>query len=137
MRSTTVLQLLPNISYLVQGIRINLKHLVRTGFDARNEVGRAEGRLLDLGEVVARVSVENEFSDLPERELFLGPDFGQVERVEGAGLGLGERHHLDVPVRKFEQSFEWQLTNQQLNTIFLTLQHVGRRMKWIRRITDA
>ena len=104
MRSTTVLQLLPNISYLVQGIRINLKHLVRTGFDARNEVGRAEGRLLDLGEVVARVSIENEFSDLPERELFLGPDFGQVERVEGAGLGPGERHHLDVPVRKFEQS---------------------------------
>ena len=36
-----------------------LKHLVRAGGDARHHVGRLERRLLDLGEVVVRVAVED------------------------------------------------------------------------------
>ena len=45
----------------------SLEHLVRGEADAGHDVGRVEGRLLDLGEVVLRVLVELEDADLDER----------------------------------------------------------------------
>ena len=45
-------------------------------------MGGVESNLLDLGEVVLCVLVEEELSDLAERELLVGPDVGQVEDVD-------------------------------------------------------
>ena len=54
-----------------------------------------EGDLLHLGEVVPRVPVESDLPHWDQRELSVGPDLGQVERVEGPGLCLLEGHDLD------------------------------------------
>ena len=73
-----------------------LQHLVRAGLNAGHQVGRTEGDLLHLSEVVARVPVQRDPPNLYERELSVRPHLGQVEGVEGPGLGLLERHDLDV-----------------------------------------
>ena len=43
---------------------------------------RVKCDLFDLGEVVLGVFVENNFADLAERELLLGPDVGEVKDVD-------------------------------------------------------
>jgi len=69
-------------------------------------VGRVEGNLLDLGEVVLDVLVQEELSDLAERELTLRPDMGEIEDVDllvlPEVLGLLGSHglDLDVPTRE-------------------------------------
>ena len=73
-----------------------LQHLVRAGLDARHQVGRTEGNLLHLSEVVGGVPVENDPTNWDERELSMGPHLGQVEGVEGPVLSLLECHDLDV-----------------------------------------
>jgi hypothetical protein len=69
-------------------------------------VGRVEGDLLNLGEVVLDVLVQEELSDLAERELTLRPDVGEIEDVdllvlpEVLGLLGGHGLDLDVPSRE-------------------------------------
>ena len=72
-----------------------LQHLVRREADAGHDVGRVEGRLLDLGEVVLRVAVQLHDAHLDQRIVLVEPDLGQVEGVVGALGRVLLRHHLD------------------------------------------
>ena len=49
--------------------------------DAGHDVGRVEGGLLDLGEVVLRVAVQFQHAHLDQRVVLVEPDLGQVEGV--------------------------------------------------------
>jgi len=73
-----------------------LENWVSRGLDVGDEVRGREGRLLDLGEVVLGVLVEDEFADGSERELLVRPDFGEIENVVAEFLGLLRGHGLDV-----------------------------------------
>ncbi len=72
-----------------------LQHLVRREADARYNVRRVEGRLLDLGEVVLWVLVQIEDAHLDERVVLVKPDLGQVERVVRALGRVLFGHHLN------------------------------------------
>ena len=78
------------------------QHPVRRQAGPRDEVGGVEARLLDLGEEVGRVAIEDHAAHLDERVVALGPDLREVERVEAVVGRLGERHHLHVegPLRR-------------------------------------
>ena len=92
---------------VVVGEEATLQHLVRRETDARDDVGRREGGLLDLGGIVRRVAIELEHADGKTREIVARPDFRDVERIPAGAffpldrLGLG--HHLDedAPFREF------------------------------------
>jgi len=61
------------INHCVIGVKelgLYLKHFVRAGFDSRNHVSRAISALLDLGEVIFRVSVQHHFSDRPKMTIY-------------------------------------------------------------------
>src|SRR5699024_8502770 len=77
------------------------QHLVRGEAHARNDVRRRESGLLNLREVVLRVLVQREVTDVDQRVVLLGPGLGQVEGVPAVVLGLLEGHdlHLDIPGR--------------------------------------
>lgn len=79
-----------------------LQDRVGRGLDARHQVRRAEGALLDLGEVVFGVLVEEELAVLAQRVLSLRPHVRQVEDVDPLllprVLGLLGRHGLHVAV---------------------------------------
>ena len=47
------------------------QHLVRTGTDARNEVIRLEGRLLDLGVVIGAIAVQRHPANFDQRIVFV------------------------------------------------------------------
>jgi len=87
------------------GEEAGLQNGVGRGLNARRHVCRVESNLLDLGEVVLHVLVQEKLSDLAERELLLGPDVSQVEDVDPLllpeVLGLLGGHGLpaDVPTR--------------------------------------
>jgi len=49
------------------GEEASLQHAVRRRADARHEVPRIEGGLLDFREVVVRVAVEHQAPDLDQR----------------------------------------------------------------------
>lgn len=65
---------------------------------------RVECNLLDLGEVVLRILVQGEFTNLAEGELRVRPNVSQVEDIDALLLpyllGLLRRHslHLDGPL---------------------------------------
>ena len=73
-----------------------LEDRVGRWLDTRYKVGRVEGSLLDLCEVVGNVSVEDKLSELSEWVVLMRPDLGQVEDVDLALLGLLRCHDLDV-----------------------------------------
>ena len=75
------------------------QHLVGGRTDAGDHVARLEGGLLDLGEVVLRVAVEDHPADLDERVVPVGPHLGEVEGVEPVVGRLLERHHLHESVQ--------------------------------------
>ncbi len=58
-----------------------LQHLVRRVAHAGEDVGRVEGGLLDLGEVVGGLAIEGEDADVDERELLVRPDLGEIEGI--------------------------------------------------------
>ncbi len=72
------------------------QHLVRRQRDARHQVVRLERGLLDLGVVVGDVAVQGHGAHVDQRVVAVRPDLGQVERVEPVGLGVLERHDLDL-----------------------------------------
>ena len=63
-----------------------------------NRVQKRLKKVQYLGEVVLGISVQDHLSDLNQRVVAVRPDLGQVERVEGALLGLLEGHNLDLQV---------------------------------------
>jgi hypothetical protein len=44
-------------------------------------MGGREARLLDLGEVVLRIAVEDQLAHFDEREVFVIPNLGDIEGV--------------------------------------------------------
>jgi hypothetical protein len=64
------------------GEEARLQDWVGTGLDTRDQVCGVEGDLLDFGEVVLHILVEEELSNFPQRELGLGPDMRHVEDVD-------------------------------------------------------
>ena len=52
----------------------NLEHLVRTGFNTRNHVSRAESNLLHLGKVILWIAVEYHTTYRNQREFALRPN---------------------------------------------------------------
>ena len=72
------------------------QHLVGARADAGDHVGRLEGGLLDLGEVVLRVAVEHQATDLVQRVVLVRPHLREVEGVEPVVGGLLEAHDLHV-----------------------------------------
>lgn len=73
-----------------------LQHLVRASLNAWYQVRRAECNLLHVSKVVLGVLVQNQLADGNEGEVCVGPDFGEVEWIEGVVLRLLECHDLDV-----------------------------------------
>ncbi len=73
-----------------------LEHLVGRKPDAGDDVGRVEGRLLDLGEVVFRVAVQLENAHLDQGIILVEPDLGEVKGVKGVFRRILLRHDLDV-----------------------------------------
>ena len=64
--------------------------------DARHQVARREGSLLDLGEVVVRVSVENELAYGDQGVVSVWPYLSDVGHVVPVRVGVLLGHHLDV-----------------------------------------
>ena len=62
-----------------------LEHWVGGGFDAGDHVGRREGGLFDVGEVVGWVAVEGDLADGAKWVLGFWPDLGHVEDVDRVG----------------------------------------------------
>ena len=75
------------------------EHAVGRQAHARHQVGRVEGELFDLGEIIHRIPVEDEISHVDQGVVLVRPGFGQVEGVIPIGFSLGKGHdlHLDVP----------------------------------------
>lgn len=82
------------------GIRIGEETGLEDGvcgrLDTGDHVGRREGGLLDLCEVVLGVTVEGELSEAAEGHFGLRPDLGEVEDVPAELLGLFGGEDLDV-----------------------------------------
>lgn len=78
------------------GEEAGLEDRVGRGLDTGNEVGRVEGDLLNLSEVVLDVAVENELSEFAKRVVGMRPNLGQVEDVDVGLLGLLGSHGLNV-----------------------------------------
>jgi len=73
-----------------------LKHSVERRLDARNEGGRLEGSLLDLGKVIFGISVQNHLANRDQRVILVRPYFGDVERIPLVFPGVFEFHDLNV-----------------------------------------
>jgi hypothetical protein len=82
------------------GVRVGeesgLEDGIRRGLDVGDEMRRRESSLLNLGEVVLRVLVEDELSDRAERELGVWPDLGEIKNVVPEFLSLLWCHSLHV-----------------------------------------
>lgn len=75
-----------------------LQHLVGAGLDARHQVGRCEGDLLHLGEVISRVSVQHDAANRNQWELLVGPDLRGRSQTHSL-LHFTLRRHLALKFR--------------------------------------
>lgn len=82
------------------GVRVGkeagLQHRIGRRFHPRDHVRRGKCDLLDLGEVIFGVAVEDELAKRPERDFALRPHLGQVEDVPMEFLGFVGAQHLHV-----------------------------------------
>jgi hypothetical protein len=82
------------------GVRVGkesgLEDGIRRGLDVRDEMRRRESSLLNLGEVVLRVLVEDELSERAEWELGVWPDLGEIKNVVAEFLSLIWCHSLHI-----------------------------------------
>jgi len=74
-----------------------LKHLVQGRLNTWNQVAGSESRLLSLSVVVLGVAVENQFTNLLERIITMGPDLSDVVNIESVVIGISNWHNLNVP----------------------------------------
>jgi len=81
---------------VIVGEETSLKHLVGTGLNSWNKIGRGEGELFHLGEVVRWIFVQNQLSNWDKREFGMGPDLGKIEWIEFVFLSFLRSHDLDV-----------------------------------------
>src|SRR5260221_3741910 len=79
-----------------------LEHLVRRETNPGNHIRLGEGSLLNLCEVVFRITIELHYPNFDQWVVSLGPDFGQIKRIVLMGLCLFLGHYLDEqrPTRK-------------------------------------
>src|SRR3546814_11081562 len=83
----------------------SLQHAVRRKTNAGYDAGWRERRLFDFREVVFRVAVQFQHTDLDQRIVLVRPDLGQVDRIpagrfrEGVSLGLGHLLYAELPLR--------------------------------------
>src|SRR5690606_33711572 len=84
------------------GEQTPLQHAIRREADAGHHVGRGEGSLLHILEVVVRIAVELHVAHLDQRVVLLRPDLGQIERMKaiGSSLFLGHDLHVHGPARE-------------------------------------
>lgn len=64
-----------------------LENWVGRRLDIRNSMRGRESRLLNLGEVVLNINIQNELADRAEGELAVRPNLGKVENVVAEFLG--------------------------------------------------
>lgn len=62
-------------------VQTYLQHLVRAGLNAGRHVTGIKRQLLDLSEIVDRVSVQHKASHRNQREVFMGPHLKDTEPV--------------------------------------------------------
>jgi hypothetical protein len=72
----------------------SLQHFVWGRLNPWHHVGRGKCQLFYLVEVVGGVAVQDHAAHGQERELCLGPDFGEVERIPTELFSLLESHNL-------------------------------------------
>src|SRR3989304_1253624 len=100
-------QVVVNAEPVALGIAIRkkapLQHLVGRKADAWYDVGRVEGRLLDLGKIVFRVAVQFEDAYLNQRIILVEPYLGQVKGIVWTFSCILLLHYLDEhgPAREF------------------------------------
>lgn len=73
-----------------------LQHLIGRWFNTRNEIGRRERRLLRLGKIILRITVQYHATHGDERIVLLGPNLGDIKGIEAVLCGLLMAHDLNV-----------------------------------------
>lgn len=88
------------------GEKSPLEHFVRREAYARYDVGWVECGLFHLGKIVFGVAIELQYPDGDEGVVAMGPDFGEVEGVEGEAFGLLRGHdlHAECPAGEVADS---------------------------------
>jgi hypothetical protein len=86
------------------GEETRLEDRVSGRLDVRNKMGWGKCDLFNLSKVVLRVLVENEFSNGPEREFPMRPNFCKVKDVIAELFSLLRCHSLDVDSPRGEVS---------------------------------
>jgi hypothetical protein len=84
--------------------KTSLEHLVERSFDSGNQVRGRESGLLSLSVEVFGVAVKNEFTNIHERVVGMGPDLGNVVYVKSVSSSVSDRHHLYFPAPRGEVS---------------------------------
>src|SRR5690554_7133902 len=84
------------------GEQTTLQHAIRREADAGDHVGRGEGSLLHILEVVVRIAVELHVAHLDQGVVLLRPDLGQIERMEAivGSLFRSEERRVHGPARE-------------------------------------
>ena len=82
------------------GVRIgdqaSLQHLVGRISHARHDVLGIECRLLHFGKIVFRIAIQHQLADFDKRIVFVRPNLGEVERIDGISLRFFFRHDLNA-----------------------------------------
>ena len=112
-----------------------LQHAVRREADTRYHVGRGEGGLLHILEVVVRVAVELHVAHFDQRIILLRPDLGQIERMEAVGRCIGLRHDLHVQGPAGEVAVLDRVVQVALGALAITGDHRGGLL--IGQVLDA
>ncbi len=78
------------------GEETGLEHRIRRRLHAWDHMRRGEGDLFNLGKVIFWVLVEAKSTEWSEGDIFLRPDFGEVEDVPAEFFSLFGREDLEV-----------------------------------------
>ena len=80
------------------GEESSLKHFVKTGFHAGDEVSWGEGTLLRFGKVVVNISVDDHSSNGDEGIVSMGDDLGDIKNVPFVAVAVDFGNDLDKEV---------------------------------------
>src|SRR5262245_60959 len=112
-----------------------LEHLVRREADSGNHVGRGEGGLLHLCEVVFWIPIELHHAHFDQWVISLVPDFRHIKRIVRVCLGLFRCHDLDEerPTRKIS-TFNGL---EEIAAVALPISGHQRRRRFVREIFNT
>ena len=80
------------------GEESSLKHFVKTGLHAGDEVAWGEGALLGFGKVVVNISVDDHSSNGNEGIVTMGDDLGDIKNVPFVTVAVNFWNDLDEEV---------------------------------------